>query len=194
MITGDDERTAHAVARQVGMDRVLADVLQEQKAAEVRSLQDEGKLGGFAGDGINDSPALAQADVGIAMGTGPDVAIEAADVTLMSGELRRLVTAVALSKATMRNIEQNLVLAFGYDVAAIPVAAGLLYPVTGALLSPMTAAAAMAISSISVVLDSARLNPVPSSTDRRRSLPRRERPESRRRSPNDVQRALILLA
>ena len=158
MITGDNERTAQAVARQVGIDRVLADVLPDQKAAEVRNLQDEGKVVGMVGDGINDSPALAQADVGIAIGTGTDVAIEAADVALMSGELKGLVTAIALSKATMRNIKQNLVLAFGYNAAAIPVAAGVLYPFTGVLLSPLIAAAAMALSSISVVVNSARLN------------------------------------
>ncbi|MHA7276525.1 heavy metal translocating P-type ATPase [Arthrobacter sp. Hz1] len=158
MITGDHQATALAVARQVGIDRVLAEVLPEHKAAEIRNLQDEGKLVAMVGDGINDAPALAQADVGIAIGTGTDVAIEAADVTLMSGDLSGLTKTIALSKATMRNIRQNLVLAFGYNTAAIPLAAGLLYPLTGALLSPMVAGAAMALSSISVVVNSARLN------------------------------------
>jgi Cu+-exporting ATPase len=158
MITGDNQRTADAVARRVRVDRVLADVLPDQKASEVRALQDEDKVVAMVGDGINDSPALAQADIGVAMGTGTDVAIEAADITLMSGELRGVVTAVTLSKATMRNIKQNLLLAFGYNAAAIPVAAGLLYPFTGVLLSPLIAAAAMALSSISVVVNSTRLN------------------------------------
>ncbi|MHA7294734.1 heavy metal translocating P-type ATPase [Arthrobacter sp. HLT1-21] len=158
MISGDHQATALAVARQVGIDRVLAEVLPEHKAAEIRNLQDEGKLVAMVGDGINDAPALAQADVGIAIGTGTDVAIEAADVTLMSGDLSGLTKTIALSKATLRNIRQNLVLAFGYNTAAIPLAAGLLYPLTGALLSPMVAGAAMALSSISVVVNSARLN------------------------------------
>ena len=157
MLTGDNRRTAEAVGRVVGVDRVLAEVLPGDKAAEVRRLQGEGRRVGMVGDGINDAPALAQADVGIAMGTGTDVAIEAADVTLMSGELSGLVRAIALSKATMRNIRQNLVFAFGYNALGIPLAAGVLYPVVGIRLNPMIAAAAMAASSLSVVTNANRL-------------------------------------
>ena len=157
MLTGDNRRTADAIAAQVGIDRVLAEVLPEDKSTEVRRLQDEGRLVGMVGDGVNDAPALAQADVGFAMGTGTDVAIEAADVTLMSGELRGLVTAIALSKATMRNMRQNLFFAFAYNTAGIPIAAGILYPFIGVRLSPMIAAVAMAASSLSVVLNANRM-------------------------------------
>jgi Cu+-exporting ATPase len=157
MLTGDNRRTAEAVATAAGVDRVLADVLPGDKAAEIRRLQAQGRRVGMVGDGINDAPALAQADVGIAIGTGTDVAIEAADVTLISGELSGLVTAIALSKATMRNIRQNLGFAFGYNALGIPIAAGLLYPVIGLLLNPMIAAAAMAASSLSVVSNANRL-------------------------------------
>ncbi len=158
MLTGDSEATARAVADRLGLDDVLAGVLPEQKADKVKRLQGEGKIVAMAGDGINDAPALAQAQVGIAMGTGTDVAMQSAGVTLVKGDLRGIVRARRLSRATMRNIRQNLFFAFVYNALGVPIAAGVLYPFFGILLSPMIAAAAMSLSSVSVITNALRLN------------------------------------
>ncbi|MFT5116025.1 MAG: Cu+-exporting ATPase, partial [Parasphingorhabdus sp.] len=157
MLTGDSRTTAQAVASRLGIDRIEAEVLPDQKAEIIRNLQSSGRLVAMAGDGINDAPALAQANVGIAMGTGTDVAMESAGVTLVKGDLRGILRARRLSQATMRNIRQNLFFAFLYNSAGVPVAAGILYPFFGILLSPMIAAAAMSLSSVSVIANALRL-------------------------------------
>jgi Cu+-exporting ATPase len=160
MMSGDSRATAEAVASQLGIKELIAEVLPEQKAEHIKLLQGRGRKVAMAGDGINDAPALAQSDVGIAMGTGTDVAIESASVTLVKGDLRAIAKAIRLSHATIRNVKQNLFFAFFYNALGIPVAAGVLYPMFGILLSPMFAGAAMAMSSVSVVSNALRLRRV----------------------------------
>ena len=160
MLTGDSRATAEAVARRLGIDAVIAEVLPDQKADAIRRLQEEGRFVAMAGDGINDAPALAQAQIGIAMGTGADVAMESAGVTLVKGDLQAIVRARHLSRATMRNIRQNLFFAFVFNALAVPIAAGVLYPPFGLLLNPMIASAAMSLSSVTVVGNALRLRAV----------------------------------
>ncbi len=157
MLTGDSRATAEAVSRRLGLDEVRAEVLPDQKAKEIERLQAEGRIVAMAGDGINDAPALAQAQVGIAMGTGTDVAMESAGITLLKGDLRGIVRARRLSRATMTNIRQNLAFAFLYNALGVPIAAGVLYPTFGILLSPMIASLAMTLSSVSVIVNALRL-------------------------------------
>jgi P-type Cu+ transporter len=159
-VTGDSEATAKSVAKQLGIDHVFADTLPQQKADIVKKLQAEGRVVAMAGDGINDAPALAQADVGIAMGTGTDIAMESAGITLVQGDIRGIARARNLSRATMRNIRQNLFFAFVYNALGVPIAAGVLYPWFGLLLSPIIASAAMTFSSVSVIANALRLRHV----------------------------------
>jgi len=161
MLTGDSRSTAEAVARQLGIDDVEAEVLPDRKRDVVKRFKANGRIVAMAGDGVNDAPALAQADVGLAMGTGTDVAMESAGVTLVSGDLRGIARARKLSEATMRNIRQNLFFAFAYNAIGVPVAAGALYPVLGVMLSPMIASAAMTFSSVSVIANALRLRKTP---------------------------------